>query len=427
MKNRRSFLQKTGIVLGSLALSFENLFAQNSSKSTSNKTANSLLINKLEESIYAFVIADAMGGSIENMLPSQIKAQFGNWDFNNFLPPTDKKDIETGLGKGKGRTTDDTINFENLIAAYIQHQDHLDAYDYAHYFVENVSKKKIFIAEKGKEMTANDRPLWWPERYVYQRLAINNAEPRTAGIGNYLNEGFQGIVLAVGAVNAGDPTRAYQEVTAFGQAHTESYALEGAGVNAVAYSVAFQKNTSINKIIQNVLKFAKDGTKMAIEDVLAVTNPQDSINDFVRKTRQAVLPYWQLSPQLLKKNQSQTDEEETSKKLRESTNISRPSRIACIENVPIALASLVYGDGDYLKTLKSSLFYGRDAESIAAVSTSILAAMKGKNLLAEKLKKEVDEVNKRNYAQLAQDLFKSIEIIYQKDQIRLAKRKEVIA
>ncbi|MCU0443742.1 MAG: ADP-ribosylglycohydrolase family protein [Microscillaceae bacterium] len=425
MKNRRSFLQNIGLFGGSLALSLENLWAQNNPTLQQKIASKPLLINKLEESIYAFVIADAMGGSIENMLPSQIKTQFGNWDFNNFLPPTDKKDLETGLGKGNGRTTDDTINFENLIQIYIQNQDHLDAYAYANYFVENVSKKKIFIAEKGKEMTANDRPLWWPERYVYQRLAINNAEPRTAGVGNYLNEGFQGIVLAVGAVNAGDPLRAYQEVTAFGQAHTESYALEGAGVNAAAYAVAFQKNSSIKEIIQTVLELAQDGTKMAIEDVLAVTNPQDSFDDFVRKTRQAVLPYWQLSPAMLKQNQSQT-EEETSKKLRKDTNISRPSRIACIENVPIALASLVYGEGDYLKTLKSSLFYGRDAESIAAVSTSILGAMQGKGLVAEKLKKEVDAVNKRNYAQLAQDLFKTIEIIYRKDQNRLAKRKDLI-
>jgi ADP-ribosylglycohydrolase len=384
------------------------------------------LAEKLEEAIYAFVIADAMGGSIENMLPSQIKSKFGDWDFNNFLPPTDKKDIESGLGKGNGRTTDDSINFENLINIYIQHKDHLDAYSYAKYFVENVSKKKIWIAEKGKEMTPNDRPLWWPERYVYQRLAINNAEPRTAGIGNYLNEGFQGIVLAVGAVNVGDPLRAYQEVTSFGQAHTESYALEGAGVNAAAYAVAFQKQSSIQEIIDTVLSLAQDGTLLAIKDVLAVTNPKDSIDDFVKKTRQAVLPYWQLSPAMLKNNLNNPEEEETSKKLREETNISRPSRIACIENVPIALASLVYGQGDYAKTLKSSLFYGRDAESIAAVSTSLLCAIKGKGLLSAKLKQEVDTVNKRNHAQLSAEFYKTTQLILEKDVARLQKRKEAL-
>ena len=167
---------------------------------------------------------------------------------------------------------------------------------------------------------------------------INYAEPRTAGVGNYLNEGFQGIVLPVGAVNTGDPWRAYDEVTAFGQAHTESYALEGAGVNAAAYAVAFQKATSIQEIIATALAVAKDGTRMAIQDVLAATNPNDSLDEFVRKTRAAFLPYLQLSPQLLRQNP-----DETSKKLREGTNIARPSRIACIENVPIALASLVYG------------------------------------------------------------------------------------
>jgi hypothetical protein len=256
------------------------------------------LKERLQEAIYGFVIADAMGGSIENNLPETTLADWGNWDFTQFIPNKNPKDIEKGIGKGNGRTTDDTINFENLIACYIQHGDHLDAYDYAELVVKRMENEKIYIAERGKEMTALERPLWWPERYMYQRLAINNHEPRYAGMGNWINEGFQGIVLPVGAVNAGDPRRAYREVTQFGMAHTESFGVEGAGVNAAAYAAAFGPDASIESVLDAALSVGKDGTLLALEDVLKATNPSDDYATFVEKTRLAVLPYLQLSPRI---------------------------------------------------------------------------------------------------------------------------------
>ena len=419
MRNRRTFI---GLTLTTL-LGSRFIPSVQAGQLTQQATAT-LLADKLTGALYAFVIADAMGGSIENNLPEQTKADFANYDFTRFLPPTKPNKKEPG--KGDGRTTDDTLNLEALLGIYNRHQDHLNAYDYADLFVKEITEKKVWIAEKGAEMAPNDRPLWWPERYAYQRNAINNAEPRTAGVGNWLNEGFQGIVLPVGAVNAGDPWRAYDEVTSFGAAHTESFALEGAGVNAAAYAVAFQKDGSVEAALQAALTVAKDGTRMALEDVLASVNVSDSQDEFIRKARLAVLPYLQLSPKQLKEILNGTAPNDTPKMLRDRTNIGRPSRIACVENVPVALAALKYGNGDYMKTLKASLFYGRDAESIAAVATSILAAVRGANIIPESLKSGVDAANKRNYAETARTFLATVKAIHNKDKERLAKREEVL-
>lgn len=398
MNNRRQFIQSS---LGFLAVAKLKFSAKESP----------VLLRKIEEAIYAFVVADAMGGSVENNLPEKTMKDFGDWDFTQFLPPIAKKDLETGLGKGNGRTTDDTLNLEALIGCYIRHQNHLEAYSYAENWLKEITEKKVSIAEKGAEMTPNDRPLWWPERYVYQRLAINNHEPRYAGMGNWINEGFQGIVLPVGAVNSCDPQRAYNEVTAFGMAHTESFGVEGAGVNAAAYAEAFGGQPSIESVLRAGFMVAQDGTKLALEDVLKVTNPADNFQDFISKTRKAIVPYLQLSPRIFEKS----DNPETDKKLREATNIARPSRVACIENVPIALAALKYGNGDYFKTLKASIFYGRDAESIAAVSTSLLAAIQGREIVPENLKKQVDQANRRSYLGLSRHFFEVVKMIYEKD------------
>jgi ADP-ribosylglycohydrolase len=423
MIDRRHFLKKGILTSASLSLGVP-LY------STAHNVGNdrpmllppkAILAEKLEEAIYAFVVADAMGGPIENNLPETTKKDFANWDFTNFLPPKTDKDRLEKKGKGDGRTTDDSINLENLIGCYNRHQNHLDAYDYAENLIKELTEKKIWIAERGGEMTPNDRPLWVPERYVYHRLFYNNIEPRYAGLGNWINEGFQGIVLPVGAVNAGDPWRAYQEVTAFGMAHTESFGVEAAGVNAAAYAVAFQKNSTVSDVLNIALKVAKDGTKLALEDVLAATDSRDSMDVFIEKTRRAFLPYLQLAPVHLKKGNP-----ETSKTLREGTNIGRPSRIACVENLPIAFAALKYGEGDYMKTLKASLFYGRDAESIAAVATSLLAAIKPNNLVPSNLKKQVDEANRRNYAATSATFFETIKIIFEKDKLNLNLRQEVL-
>jgi ADP-ribosylglycohydrolase len=384
MNTRRKFLQK---LIASAAIP-AIVPASGWAQSTTFESAKSLLHTKLEEAIYAFVVADAMGGSIENFLPEQVFEKYGDWDFNNFLPPTSLKDIESGKGKGNGRTTDDSINFEALINIYIQHKNHLDAYSYADLLIKE-HNKKIFIAERAEEMKPIDRPLWWPERYVYQRLAINNIEPRYAGIGNYINEGFQGIVLPIGAVNAGDPWRAYTECVSIGMVHTESFGIEAGGVNAAAYAVAFQKDSTIKEVIDTALAYAKDGTGMALKDVLAVTNASDDLKTFISKARKAVVPYLQLSPA----NEGKADVV-TPKLAHEQSNIARASRIAVVENFPIALACLQYGNGDYMKTLKASLFYGRDGETIAAVSTSLLASIEGEKIVPEKLKKQVDDVNK---------------------------------
>jgi hypothetical protein len=188
MKRRNFF----GLALGSLLVSrfTPRLQVRDARAREPQQSKTPLLLDKLSGALYAFVVADAMGGSIENNLPEQTKADFTNHDFTRFLPPTKPNKKEPG--KGDGRTTDDTLNLEALLGVYTRHQDHLDAYDYADLFVKEITEKKVWIAEKGAEMAPNDRPLWYPERYVYQRNAVNNAEPRTAGVGNWLNEGFQG-------------------------------------------------------------------------------------------------------------------------------------------------------------------------------------------------------------------------------------------
>jgi predicted metal-dependent peptidase len=76
--------------------------------------------------------------------------------------------------------------------------------------------------------------------------------------------------------------------------------------------------------------------------------------------------------------------------------------------------------------MKAGLFYGRDAESIAAVAISLLAASKGRGVLPESLKREVDRVNRSDYAALSARFVEVIRAIYEKDRQRLDARRAVL-
>lgn len=377
--------------------------------------------DKLAGALYAAAIADGMGAPVEGWHPDRIKEQFPHWDFTKFLPPTKKKNIKNDDGKGNGRITDDVLAIEALIRVYNVHKDHLDAYDYAELFIREISKTKVYIPERKEKRYPIDRPLFWPERYIYHRLVINQAEPRSAGIGNWLNNGFSSFTLPTGAINVGDPWGAYDEVACYGVAHTESFGLEAGAVNAAAFAEAFSHDATISSVIQAARMVAKDGTKLALEEALSVTDINDDMETFHSKIRQVYLKYAQLPPDLIA-----TSDPDVPHMDKSGSNVGRPSRTGTIENLPVAFAALKYGQGDYMKTLETIIYYGRDCESIALIATGLLAAMRGKSIIPSALREASNVANQRDFDEMANTLHKAIQAIHQKDKARMERKLKLI-
>jgi ADP-ribosylglycohydrolase len=343
--------------------------------------------------LYAFAVADAMGGPIENWSPAEIRDRFGGHDFGRFLPPTEPVPAP-GTGKGDGRITDDTLEVEALLRAYATQRGHLDAYTYVTAFLPEVAERRVWVPERQDMRTVLDRPMWWPERYAWHRHAINRVDPRQGGQGNWLNQGLATIIWPIGAVNAADPDRAYAEAVAFGSAHTESYALEGAAVVAAAFAVAFGPAPTVDAVLSAGLDRARDGTGLAMHAALAATDPADSVTGFVDAVRRAWLPFAGLPPHRL-------DAPDPDTRNLAGTNVGLPSRSQAVENVVAAFAAVKYGQGDFQKTLRAALSYGRDAESIAAVAVGLLGAMGGTDLVPAALRDGVDRANRRDFGATA--------------------------
>lgn len=375
------------IALATVPAVFRVTFA--TSQSDPVPAPSSAWVERVTGALYAFAVGDAMGGPIENWTPRQIEERFGSHDMLAFLPPTEPAAVP-GTGKGEGRVTDDTLEVEALLRAYEAHRAHLDAHAYVTAYLPEVAQRKVWVAERGEERTVLDRPMWWPERYAWQRHAINRVDPRQGGQGNWLNQGLASIIWPVGAVNAGDSDRAYAEAVAFGAAHTESYALEGAAVVAAAFAEAFGPSPSVDSVLRAAVDRAQDGTGLALRSALAVADPAAPLPAFVDTIRRAWLPYAGLPPERLAVPDPDTRD-------LAGTNVGLPSRVQVLENVVAAFAALKYGQGDFRKTFRAALFYGRDAESIAAVAVALLGAMQGPAIVPAGLRSEVDRANRRDF------------------------------
>lgn len=375
-------------------------------------------VDRVVATHYAFAIADGMGAPIEKWTPKEIVARHGDGGFPRFLPSTDPKD-PPGTGKGDGRITDDVLGVEALMRAYRARRGHLDAYDYAGLYLPEIARRKVWVPERQDERPALERPLPQPERYAHHRNAVGMVEPRQAGVGNWLNEGFNSIVWPIGAVNAGDPARAYAETVAFGSAHTESYGLEAAAVTAACFAEALGPSPTVEAVLAVATGLAKDGTRLALEAVLATVNPADPPAVFADKARRAWLPYSGLPPARLAAAEPDTLD-------RTGTNAGRPSRVQSIENLPAALAAFKWSRGDYRRALTAGLIYGRDAESIAAAASGLVAAMKGRGDLSAELCAASEAANRRDFVADAREFAAVASRILEDDLSSAARRRSAV-
>jgi len=365
-------------------------------------------LDKLAGSLYGQAIGDGMGAPVEGWSSDRIKEQFGDHDFTSFLPPTHGDD--PALGKGAGRITDDTLMAEALIFAYMDAGDHLDAYGYAERMLPHVQGEQVWVPERGKEMSLFDR-LWHPEKYPWMRLAMGNADPRSAGVGNCVNCGVAMWTIPAGAVNAGDPEGAYQEAAAIGLAHNESFAVEAGAVMAAAAAAAFGAGATIEDAVTAAERLSRDGTHGATVAAVGAVDPGDDLDTFVLRVRTAVAPFDQREGHV-------PDDQPLA--LAAASDIGRPSRLASIEELPVALAALKYGAGDFMRTLRAGVCYGRDCDSIAGMACGLHGAIYGRSGLHEALCVEADKANRRDFMELARKFGETIAAIAEKDRKRAA-------
>ncbi len=346
-------------------------------------TSSPNLVERIAGSLYGGAIGDALGAPPEGKDPEEIKERYG--EILDFVEPWDGP---SDIGKGDGRHTDDTHMIRLLSEIYIEQDKRLDVYDFARIMPGRIADEPRFIAEYGREATLLER-LFFPEKWVYIRNALANAEPRSAGAGNMVNCGAAMYAAPVGIVNAGNPDLAYRDAIDIFSAHQTSFGLEAAGLMAVAVAAAFIPGISIGELFDVVEERAHEGTRNCLT---AVRQAVRGVSDWrwgISVVRKAIAPY-DTAPEVFRDRGN-------------GTNDWTPSREHSIEEVPAALGLLLVTDGDFVSAVQASANYGRDCDSTAGMAGSIAGAM-APDTVPEHWHRTVAEANRMDLDSLARGL-----------------------
>jgi ADP-ribosylglycohydrolase len=344
--------------------------------------ADNLLLDKITACLYGGAIGDAMGAPAEWHLPPEIQQRYGY--ITDFVEPWDGP---SDIGKGDGRYTDDSHMVQVLSRIYIEAGDHLDAFRFAKGVIPLIAEERRWVAEFGREMLLVER-LFYPEKWLYMRLCLANADPRQGGVGNMVNCGAAMYAAPVGIVNACDPVSAYREAVEIFSAHQQSYGLEAAAVMAACVAEAFKPEASVDSVVETALSLAKEGTQKAIAAVVDCARQYRDWKAAIGPLRDAMRPY--------------DGSAELNTMRGNGTNNWQPSREHSIEEVPVALGFLVVTGGDFEQSIFGSANYGRDNDSIAGMAGSIAGALHGTRVIRTDWMQRVDEANRvqiRPYAE----------------------------
>ena len=292
-----------------------------------------LLTDRAVGCLAAAAVGDALGGPTEGWESREIHDHFGGWVEGVVESIRRARGVEKPFSpfhKGDGHVTDDTLMTRVLVRAYAEKRDHLEAHDVERLMVPLIVDEKTWIPELDREDLLYHR-LFLAEKWLVLKLRYGHADPREAGVGNIVNCGAAMYIAPVGIVNAGDPDGAYAEALAVTGAHQSSYGREAAGVLAAAVAEAMRPGATIESIAETALRLAKDGTRDAIEAVVAAGSELDGWRSGgLASLRSAFAPFDSVGDAYATPAQ----------------NARIPSRLHSIEELPIALGLLAATGGD---------------------------------------------------------------------------------
>jgi len=373
-----------------------------------NDVAALSLKGRIRAVLFGVAYGDAIGAPVEKLSAEQIRQRYGRV---TSLETEWHKMSESGIARnwrvrGSGIVTDDTLMTLCLMSVYNDVKRHIDAWDMAEGMVREIAWKPRWVPELQREALLIER-LFYPEKWIFQRHQLTNCDPREGGIGNMVNCGAAMYIAPVGVVNACNPKAAYDEAIAFASGHQQSFGLEAAGVFSAAVAAAFIPGTTIDKVVEEALALAKDGTRRAIADIVEAAHRLKGA-DYARVVETFHSIIGKYSPM-------GDDVVHSIRKAGVASEAYRPSRVNAIEELPLALGFAVANDGDFYKTVQDGINSGRDTDSIGVMAGAILGAMHGETIIDRKDSGLLDTTNKLDLFAAADAFYETVCAIQQAD------------
>lgn len=355
-------------------------------------------------------VGDALGGATEGWTTAQIKERYGGW-VTGIVPPflDDWRNARpiAPYHKGDGHITDDTLVTHALVDVYARRRDHLDAYAIAEDLVPLLIGERRWIPELESDALLLQR-VFLAEKWLVARLHYGHVDPRDAGVGNIVNCGAAMYCAPVGVANAADPGGAYAEAIEIASAHQSSYGKEAAGALAAAVAEAMSEGSSPTSVVDAVLRFARDGTRAAVEAVAEAASGLTEWQSALAELRAAVEPFDTVGPEYRAP----------------AMDARRPSRTKSIEELPIALGLVLVAGGDYEQAVLGAVNYGRDTDSIASMAGAICGGMHGRAAVRDDWHDQIAEASRTPLEPAGHTMADVALEIFAKDAERAAEREQ---
>jgi ADP-ribosylglycohydrolase len=366
------------------------------------------LLDKSIGCLVGAAVGDALGGAPETASPEEIRIRYGGW-VDGVVPPFHENWAThrplAPYHKGDGHITDDTLMTLALVDVYTAVGDHLDAYGVAEHLVPLLIGERRWIPELEAETLLLHR-IFLAEKWLVARLHYGHVDPREAGVGNIVNCGAAMYMTPVGVVNAADPAAAYAEAIDVAGAHQSSYGREAAGVFAAAVAAAFRPGASIESVVEVAAGLAHDGTRAAIDAVVAVAATFTDWRTALGPLRDAVAPFDTVGPRYREP----------------AMDARRPSRTKSIEELPIALGLALVAGGEYREAVLGAVNYGRDSDSIATMAGAVAGALGGAGAVPQDWLEQVATASRVDLTTPAATLVGVTRQIWRRDAERAAAR-----
>lgn len=339
--------------------------------------------------VYGVAFGDALGAPVEKLSAGEIRSRYGrvtslNTSWHRMNGP---EAARGGRIRGNGIVTDDTLMTLALMEVYAEARRHLDAWDMADGFVRQIAWTPRWIPELQRETMLIER-LFYPEKWIYQRLQLSGAEPRQGGIGNMVNCGAAMYIAPIGAVNACDPQGAYNEAVSFAAGHQQSFGLEAAGAMAAAIAAAFNPGATIEDVVETAIALSKDGTRRAIADIAEVARAEKRRGaDHAGLTEAFHAAIRTYSPM-------GDDVTHSVDKAGRISDAYQPSRLNSIEELPLALGFALFNGGEFRRSVEDGINSGRDTDSIGVMIAAILGALHGEAVIEDDDLRLLDSSNR---------------------------------
>ena len=375
-------------------------------------TVGSLSLNgRIRAMMFGVAYGDAIGATVEKLSAAEISERYGrvtsiDMEWHRMGQSSTARN---GRVRGGGIITDDTLMTMCLMSIYNETQRHLDAWDMAAGMVREIAWTPRWVPELQREEMLIER-LFYPEKWIFQRHQLSACDPRLGGVGNMVNCGAAMYIAPIGAINACDPKAAYDEAIAFAAGHQQSFGLEAAGVLAAAVAAAFVPGTTLDKVIQEAIALAKDGTQKAIIEIVDAARRLKGAEytAIVEEFHNIIGKYSPMGDDVVHSVQ----------KAGRASDAYCPSRLNSIEELPIALGFAVINEGDFYQTIQDGINSGRDTDSIGVMAGAILGALHGESVIDQAIASQLNRVNKFDLFAAADTFTETVTRIQDKDSQR---------